>query len=93
MPLSLRYLYNTKSNITSERTCRFHRDLFILPAVKTTSYGVRSLRSEGASRWNQFFSAHSVFSDIKSQKSLTKYFKLMTLDKYLDTSFASILLQ
>ena len=37
MPLSLRYLYNTRSNITSEWTCRFHY-LLILPAVKTTSY-------------------------------------------------------
>ena len=90
MPLSLRYLYNTKRNIISERTCRFHY-LLILPAVKITSYGLKSLRSEEAARWNQFFSAHSVFCDIKSQKSLTKYFKLMTLDKYLDTSFASIL--
>ena len=29
--------------------CRFHY-LLILPAVKTTSYVLRSLRSEGASR-------------------------------------------
>ena len=30
MPLSLRYLYNTKSNIASKRTCRFHYVLILI---------------------------------------------------------------
>ena len=82
LPQTLNKLFVKISQIHSLQTRSNKSDLLYLPKVKTTRYGINSIRYDASKLWNDEIKSCNSILETKSTFVLKKYFKTKFLDLY-----------
>ena len=81
LPIDLLDLFKLSSDINSHITRSASKGCMFIPQIKTTNFGIKSLRYSAAVLWNNFIKCNEV-NDIRNIGLFKKYLKVSFLSLY-----------
>ena len=81
LPIDLLDLFKLSSNINSHTTRSASKGCMFIPQLKTTNFGIESLRYSAAVLWNNFIKSNEV-NDIRNIGLFKNYLKVSFLSLY-----------